>query len=64
MFELFQDIDEEILPDFPKDEKIVNLRNSLLKLLKKKYKVFEDQRKGTLGLLKTLLRQQGIPVKD
>jgi len=64
MFELFKEIDEGILPVFPKDDKIVNLKNNLLKLLKKKYKRFEDQRNEAVKTMQTSLRQQGIPPKD
>jgi len=64
MFDLFKDIDKEILPDLPTDEKIVNLKNNLLKVLKTKYKRFEDQRNEAVKKMQTSLRQQGIPPKD
>jgi len=60
MFDLFKDIDKEILPDLPTDEKIVNLKTHLLKLLKKKYKRFEDQRDEAVKTMKTSRRQQGL----
>jgi len=64
MFELFKEIDEEILPDFPTDNNIVKLRNGLVKLLKKKYKPFEDNWINAAQTMQTSRRLQGLKAED